>query len=209
MELVARFHHSVGHSEQLVVKRDLDAAIKVILGKVAVGRAALGGQGAQSALVEMSSVPKPAKLFAGLSPVPSLLLPKGADPGADVLDDGLVSYTVQENVKQLVLNTPEARVQWCRVVCILLLLPISVGFPCLFLVLFRLLLVQQTLLLQLLWRRLPLLCPMSRLRMCVLLLVRTLLCLDWFLSPVVPRRMNSLFSSSVARSVNAFLPVSP
>ena len=66
---------------------------------------------------------------------------------------------------------------------------------------------QQSLLLQLLWCRLPLLdllCPLSRLRMCVLLVVRTLFWREWFLSPVVPPRMNSLFSSGVARSVTVF-----
>ena len=45
----------------------------------------------------------------------------------------------------------------CCIVCILLLLPIFVGFPCLLLVMFRLLLMQQSLLVQLLWCRLPLL----------------------------------------------------
>ena len=71
MEVAARFHHSVGDSEQLVVKRDLDAAIKAILGKIAVGCAAPCGQRTLFVLVEMSPVSKPVKLLVGLSPVPS------------------------------------------------------------------------------------------------------------------------------------------
>ena len=50
---------------------------------------------------------------AGLSPVPSLLLPR-VDPEADVLDAGLLSYLVQKNVERLEHSTPEARWQWYR-----------------------------------------------------------------------------------------------